>query len=96
MKKYRDASNRLTFDFSEFESSMYSEISESVVSKFNLEQASEVTLGLDEIFQKFKKGNDVVSLEWDVWSGYIVVACNAPSELLVQEIAIFINEQFNV
>ncbi|MBL4826133.1 MAG: hypothetical protein JKY66_00200 [Spongiibacteraceae bacterium] len=95
MNEHRDNSNRLTFDFDKIDSDMYRRITDEVASKFLLEVASKKVSGFDETFQDFKRGNDVVGLEWDNWSGYSVVAKRTRAEPLVREIAGYINVKFN-
>jgi len=94
MDEHRNASNQLTIDFSRIEASKYSKITKEVVKHFNLEENKEIIKGLDEIFQEFKSGSALVSLEWDNWSGYIVNALNTEAEPLAKEIAAFINEHY--
>jgi hypothetical protein len=95
MNEHRDNSDRLTIDFHEIEPGKYSKITKSVVAEFDLEPASAKTSGLDEVFQDFKKGSEVVSLEWDNWSGYIVNAKTKSAEPLVRKIAGYISAKFN-
>ena len=93
MKKpneHRNASNQLTFDFSEIEANKYNEITKSIIGKFKLEAENEPIVGLDEMFQKFRSQNKIVNLEWDNWSGYIVSSENKHSEELAIEIANYI------
>jgi len=95
MEEHRDNSDRLVIDFHEIDAGKYSKITEAVVAEFGLDVAGSKTAGLDEVFQDFKKGADVLSLEWDNWSGYIVNAKTESAELLVREIAGFISAKFN-
>lgn len=95
MNEHRDNSDRLTIDFQHIESGLYKKITSNVVARFNLEFASTKISGLDEVFQDFKRGNDVIGLEWDNWSGYIVNAKTKTAEPLVREIAGYISATFN-
>lgn len=95
MNEYRDNSQRLTIDFHGIEAGSYKKITSDVVAKFGLEVAGAKTSGLDEVFQEFKRGNDVVGLEWDNWSGYIVNAKTKTAEPLVCEIAGYISATYN-
>lgn len=94
MNEHRDASERLTFNFNEIPSGRYSKVTKVVVTAFGLEVASSRTRGLDEIFQDFKKGNEVIGLEWDNWSGYIVNAKIKSAEPLAREIAGYVSAKF--
>lgn len=95
MNEHRDHSDRLTIDFHNIEAAQYSKITSEIVTQFSLETASVKTTGLDEVFQNFKRGCEVVSLEWDNWSGYIVNAKSKTAEPLVHEIAGYISATFN-
>jgi len=83
----RDASNRLTVEIPSAEASEYKSIAKEIVNQFKLEKANEMVVGLDEIFQEYKKGTCLVGLEWDNWSGFSVVAKNVEAEELVNEIS---------
>jgi len=95
MNEHKDNSNRLSFDFDKIEGASYRKITDAVVSKYCLEVASKKIAGFDEVFQDFKKGNEVVGLEWDNWSGYTVVAKSTSAESLAREIAGYINATYN-
>ncbi len=95
MNEYRDNSDRLTIDFHSIEAGLYKKITSEVVIQFHLEVAGGKTSGLDEVFQDFKSGNDIVGLEWDNWSGYIVNAKTKSAEPLVREIAGYISVMYN-
>jgi hypothetical protein len=95
MREHRDKSERLTFDFDRVESDSYSKVTSEVASHFDLEVITKKVNGLNEVFQDFKRGNEVVGLEWDIWSGYIVNAKTKSAESLVREIAGYISAKFN-
>lgn len=94
MNKYRDASNRLTYDFDDIQADQYPKITSLLAKQFNLKPSGKLIVGLDEIFQDYEFGDFVIGLEWDIWSGYSVNAKNQDSEPLVREIAEFINEKY--
>ena len=95
MNEHRDNSGRLTFGFKTILAGMCSKITKSVVAEFSLDPAGGETVGLNEVFQDFKRGNDVVGLEWDNWSGYIVNAKVTSAEPLAREIAGYVSANFN-
>ena len=95
MNEHRDASNRLTFDFEKVESGMYSKITNEVVRRFELEAESDITKGLDEVFQSFRLNDKVIGLEWDIWSGDCVNARDSNAESLAKEVANYIDDTFN-
>ena len=90
MNKYRNVSNKLTYDFHEIVINDYLCITDAIVKRYKLKKSSQLVHGLDEIFQNFKTGEKVIGLEWDIWSGYTIVAQNAESEDLVKNIAAFV------
>jgi len=94
MGEHRDNSERLTFNFEKVEAESYSKITSEIVANFGLEIATKKVSGLDEVFQDFKRGNEVVGLEWDNWSGYIVNAKTKSAKPLVREIAGYIGAKF--
>ena len=95
MYEYRDASERLTFDFSKIQIQDYLKVTKKIVKEFNLEPIGELIQGFDEIFQNYKLNNHLIGLEWDNWSGYSVVARSVESENLAKNIAKFIEVKFN-
>jgi len=84
---HRDASNRLTFDIYKVESERYPRLCKELATTFDLKPASELVVGLDEMFRDYSDGERTVGLEWDIWSGFIVVAKDSESEPLVRQIA---------
>ena len=94
MDTNRNASNQLSIDFDKIESKLYRKITKSIVKEFELEEENKLTNGLDEIFQNFRLNNMIVGLEWDIWSGYTVVAQNIQAEPLVSKIGNYINENY--
>ena len=95
MNEDRDASERLTFDFLNIQMKDYLKITKEIVKEFNLESVGELVHGFDETFQDYKLNNFLIGLEWDIWSGYIVVAKSVESEKLAKDIAKFIEVKFN-
>ncbi len=91
MNEQRDFSNRLTFDFDNIDAVMYKIITQSIVKEFKLKPKNKLLIGLDEIFQDFKVEKAVIGLEWDVWSGYTVVAKNKEAEDLARNMANFVS-----
>jgi len=95
MNEYRNSSGHLTYDFESVKIKDYMKICKKVVEHFKLKENDQLVHGLDETFQEYSLGSFVIGLEWDIWSGYIVVAKNKKSEALAKEISQFINEIFN-
>jgi hypothetical protein len=84
----RDASGRLAFVMSRIPMNSYPALCNAIAAEFRIiPQATPVTNSCDIIFQDFGRGDQVVGLEWDNWSGFIITAKTPPSESLVREIA---------
>ena len=88
-----DASNRLTYEVFDLESDRYPVTCDRIAKKFDLSAAGELVVGLDEMFRDYADGPNLVGLEWDNWSGFIVVAKNPGAEALVRSIAEFLGQQ---
>jgi hypothetical protein len=85
---WRDASGRLTFEMFRVSIADYPAVCAALVSAFGLVPTTAlVTNGCDILFQDYRRGEEVVGLAWDNWTGYTVVAKVAASESLVREIA---------
>ena len=91
MYEYKDASDRLTIEFLKISAKEYVQITDVVVTKFTLTAIDERVLGLDVICQSFQCGENIIGLEWDNWSGYIVQAKTKSAEVLVRNIAKYIH-----
>ena len=84
--KDRDASRRLTLSIDSVDATSYNFITSKISDKFNLTHSSRLIIGLDETFQDFTNQKYTIGLEWDIWLGYIIVAQDKKSEVLVNEI----------
>lgn len=85
---HRDASGRLTFEMFNIPGEAYSTICQEVATALQLEpMGTLVTDFASTLFQDYRRGSQVVGLEWDNWSGFIVVAKTPESEPLVEAIA---------
>ncbi len=87
----RDASNRLNYDIYKIESDRYPQLCNELAAAFDLKPASELVVGLDEMLRDYSDGNHTIGFEWDVWSGFTVVAKDPKSEELVRHIADFLS-----
>lgn len=84
----RDASGRLTFEMSNIPGESYLAICSEVAEAWQLERTGMLITDFLSIFsQDYRRGSEVVGLEWDNWSGFIVVAKTSESEGLVKAIA---------
>ena len=87
----RDASDRLTFEIYDSPSERYPRLCKQIARRFNLGPATELVVGLDEMFRDYTDGTCSIGLEWDIWSGFMVVAKQPNSESLVRSIANFLS-----
>lgn len=85
---HRDASGRLTFEMFNLPADCYGAVCDDLVAALHL-----ISIGILDtdflaiVFQNYRLGSQVVGLEWDNWSGFIVVAKTPESEPLVQAVA---------
>lgn len=84
---WRDASGRLTLDVSSVAAAEHSAICNEIAKAFSLIRDSQLIVGLDQMFWDFRRGEQVIGLDWDPWMGFMVVAKTPTAEPLVQEIA---------
>ncbi|NUN03967.1 MAG: hypothetical protein HUU41_22915 [Bryobacteraceae bacterium] len=88
----RDASNRLSFEMFDVDALDYPRLAARVVEHFDLTPSSELIVGLDEMFRDYSDGACTVGLEWDNWSGFIVVAKTQNAEPLVEAIGAYLSD----
>jgi len=74
------------------EASHYGALCGEIARRFGLKPVGRATVGLDEAFQDYRSGDLVLGLEWDIWSGFIVVAKNASAEPLLHQVADYLRE----
>jgi hypothetical protein len=85
---WRDSSERLTFELSRVSAADYPEVCKAVVTAFGLVPDYEsFAAGLDVVFMDYRRGEQVVEMAWDNWTGFTVVAKSTNSEPLVREMA---------
>ena len=89
-KFHRDASNRLCFEIHDADSLQYPEFAATIASHFNLAPIGDLAIGLDQMFRDYTDGSSRIGLDWDNWSGFIVVAKSPESESLVESIGGFL------
>ncbi len=83
----RDSSGRLALDHDGIGSVEYPGLCRALAAEFGLNPVDELIVGPDQVFQDYRRGEQVVGLEWDIWSNFIVVAKTLSAEPLVLEIA---------
>jgi len=81
---WRDASGRLTFDLPGVASTDYPVVIRGLADALGLASAGKVIIGQEQMFWDFRRGGQVVGLDWDIWTEFMVVAKSEPSEPLVR------------
>ena len=76
----RDHSGRLTYEFADIESEVYPQYCDLIAQRFSLVATDQLVPGLDFIAWEFHLGDIRIGLDWDIWSGFIVVAKDADAE----------------
>ena len=84
---WRDASGRLTFDLPGVVASDYPAVCRGLADVLGLVPAGEIVIGPEQMFWDFRRRDQVVGLEWDIWMEFMVVAKCEEAESLVREIA---------
>ena len=88
---HRDASGRLCFEIHDIDSLDYPYYAKRTAKEFGLNPVGELMIGPDAMFQDYTDDISVIGIEWDVWSGLIVVAKNQQSEGLVARVADYLS-----
>ncbi len=89
----RDASDRLCYEVYTLDSSMYMIVSYMIVEHFYLTSTDHLVDGFDGLFRDWWLGDIRIGLDWDIWSGFIVVAKESTSEALVRGIGEWLEQQ---
>ena len=84
---FRDASGRLCFEIHDADSMEYESVVNRLVRRLHLKPLGELVVGFDEMFRDYSDGQHTIGLEWDCWSGFLVVARTPDAEVLVVESA---------
>jgi len=94
LAEYRDFSGRLTVAIEDMPSLKYRFVCWRICRNFNLKKSSDYTRGLDEKFQSFSSAHGSVSIDWDNWSGFMVVSLSPASDSLVMKISEWLKEKY--
>jgi hypothetical protein len=84
---WRDSSGRLTFDLPGVAVTDYPAVCRGVADALGLAPDGELLIGLDEMFWDFRRGDQVVGLDWDIWMAFMAGAKSEASEPLLRDIA---------
>jgi hypothetical protein len=88
---WRDNSGRLTFDLPGVSAADYPAVCRSIADALGLSPDGEIVFGPDQMFWDFRRGEQTVSLDWDIWMEFMAVARSEPSEPLVRDIAAWLS-----
>jgi len=89
--QFRNHSGRLVINFSKVPSLLYWWYKRRIIKKFDLKPVTKIVEDLDVKFQTFQSENGYkISLEWDNWSGFLIVSLDEKSENFVLKIANFL------
>jgi triphosphoribosyl-dephospho-CoA synthetase len=90
---WRTAAGRLAFSLSQAPADCYQSMCHAVATEFKLSpRPGLVTNTFDIVFRDYSRDRFVVSLEWDNWLGFTVVAQTPEAEPLIQEIGAWLLE----
>jgi hypothetical protein len=84
---WRNTSGRLTFDLPSVEAIDYPAACRDVADAFALTPDGSPLFGPEQMFWDFRRADQVVTLDWDIWMGFTVAAKTVGSEPLVRDIA---------
>jgi hypothetical protein len=90
---WRDASDRLVYDFSTVTDIQYPKLCRQIADAFQLTMQSAPIIGPSEIFADFTQADLRLQLSWDIWFGFMIVAQTPESETLVADIASWLRKQ---
>jgi hypothetical protein len=89
----RDSSKRLVFEMPRGPADSYRTVVNAIAARFYLTSHGVlITNGHDVAFEDYLHGEQIVSLEWDNWSGFMVVAKTGGSDSLVEDIAAWLQQ----
>jgi hypothetical protein len=84
---WRDSSGRLTFDLPGVEATDYPAVCRGMADALGLSPAGDIVIGPEQMFWDFRRGDQVVGLDWDIWMCFMAVAKSESSESLLRDIA---------
>jgi hypothetical protein len=88
---WRDSSGRLTFDLAGVAGTDYPAVCRGIADALGLAPVGDIIIGPDQMFWEFRRGDQVVSLDWDIWMEFMAVAKSEASEPLLQDVAAWLS-----
>ncbi len=92
----RDASDRLCYEVLDLELQLYLIVRKKITREFNLIPFGITIRTSDAVFKTYIQGFKRIGIEWDIWSGFIVVAKNKRAEPLVREVGDFLENRIQL
>lgn len=92
----RDANGRLTCSYDRVGAKTFLVACGAISERFGLEPRGDSIVGFDVMFQDYACGQWPISLEWDIWLGFIGVAKSVESEPLILAIAEWLSQKLAV
>jgi hypothetical protein len=90
---WRDSSGRLTFSLSGVEALEYPPLCRTIIDNFRLTADGSIIIGLEQMYWEFRQSHLLISLDWDIWMDFMVVARSDESEPLVRDIAAWLGQR---
>jgi hypothetical protein len=84
---WRDSSGRLTFDLPGVAATDYPFVCRIIADALGLAADGDIVIGSDQMFWDFRRGDQVVGLDWDIWMEFMAVAKSEASEPLLRDVA---------
>lgn len=88
---WRDSSARLTFDLHGVAATDFPAVCRGIADALHLSPDGDILIGPDQMFWDFRRGDQVVGLDWDIWMDFMVVAKTEASEPLVRDIVAWLS-----
>ena len=91
---WRDASGRLTVDQAGIDSAQFAALCRALADSFALQPEGDLVVGLDQLFWDFRRGDQIVGMDWDNWMEFMVVAKTPAADSLVREIGAWLDSKY--
>jgi hypothetical protein len=88
---WRDASGRLTFDLAEVDAEDYPAVCRATADALGLAPDGPPVIGPDQVFWDFRRDEQSVGFDSDIWMGFMVTAKAEASEPLARDIAAWLS-----
>ena len=91
---WRDSSGRLTVDQPGIDSAQYPAVCRAIANAFSLAPNADFLVGPDQVFSEFRRGDEIVGMDWDNWMEFMVFAKTPAAETLVREIGSWLDANY--